>query len=453
MERWIVPLGLFVAVAGATQSGCTNVNVPLNQVEVPLKLRVMNHTRATTAPSAADPAEQNSSRNDGFFVGLALSGGGSRSANFSAACMFQLERIGLLDRVDYISSVSGGSLAGAYYCLCDDKDWNNANVQRRLTHSFANDVIVQCILPWNMFGLAFSDLDRSDLLAGSFTNTLFRRNGRELKFGDLRTDRPHLLINATDLQSGRAFVFRDDMFDEINSDLSKYPISHAVAASAAVPVVMHQVTLRDFSTIFERYRHLVDGGVNDNLGITTLVDTFEGQVAAAQRAGLPDPYPNGALLIVVDARTRFDAKLDEKGDVGLIESLAAGAAASSSSLINRVSTATMAEIIVRESPGSVTAEQLRNEIELFQKEGFIKLKDRRGHDVTVVHLSLSRVAELSNLPSQGFFQRLNDIATFFNISPAEAASLYTAADLLFKQKFEARLRQAQQQHLGTQAAP
>ncbi|MBC8109418.1 MAG: patatin-like phospholipase family protein [Anaerolineae bacterium] len=400
-----------------------------------------------------DQSAPKSPRDDNCFVGLALSGGGSRSANFSAACMFQLERIDLLDRVDYISSVSGGSLAGAYYCLSDDKGWNNANVQRKLTHSFANDVIIQCLLPWNMVALAFTDFDRTDLLADSFTNTLFRRNGRELKFGDLRKDRPHLLINATDLQTGRAFVFRDDVFDEINSDLAKYPISHAVAASAAVPVVMNQVTLRDFSTIFKRFRHLVDGGVYDNLGITTLVDTFEGQVAAALHDGLPDPYPNGALLIVVDARTRFDAKLDEKGDVGLIESLAAGAAASSSSLINRVSTATMAEIIVRESPGSVTAEQLRNQIDVFQRDGFMKLKDRRGHDVTVVHLALSRVSELSNLPSQGFFQRLNDIATFFNISPAEAVSLYLAADLLFKQKFEAHLREAQQRQLGSRRTP
>ena len=53
--------------------------------------------------------------------GMALSGGGSRSANFAAACMFQLERFGLLQRVDYISSVSGGSLAGAYYCVSGDR--------------------------------------------------------------------------------------------------------------------------------------------------------------------------------------------------------------------------------------------------------------------------------------------------------------------------------------------
>jgi predicted acylesterase/phospholipase RssA len=427
--------------------GCTSRNVPLNKIEVPLAQRVTNHTRATTRPTSDQHATV---RDDGCFIGLALSGGGSRSANFSAACMFQLERIGLLERVDYISSVSGGSLAAAYYCLNDETNWNNASVQKKFSHSFANDVIIQILLPWNAVALAFTDFDRTDLLADSFTSTLFRRNGRVATFGDLRTDRPYLLINSTDLQSGHPFVFRDDVFDEINSDLSKYPISHAVAASAAVPVVMNQVTLRDYSTIFKRFRHLVDGGVNDNLGITTLVDTFQGQLAAAQRAGAPDPYPNGAILIVVDARTRFDAKLDTKGDVGLIESLAAGASASSSSLINRVSTATMAEIIVQYSPADVTAEQLRGQIGRLQHEGFITLQDQRGHAVTVVHLSLSRVSELSNLPSQGFFQRLNDIATFFNISDAEAASLYTAADLLFRQKFETHLHDAMRDQLPRQ---
>ena len=107
----------------------------------------------------------------------------------------------------------------------------------------------------------------------------------------------------------------------------------------------------------------------------------------------------------------------------------------------------MAEIIVQYSRGDVTAHELRRQIDQVQKNGYIRLIDRRGNPVTVVHLALSRVAELSDLPSQGFFQRLNDIATFFNISDAEAASLYTAADLLIKQKFEALLLEAKQRQI------
>ena len=76
------------------------------------------------------------------------------------------------------------------------------------------------------------------------------------------------------------------MFDGINSDLSKYPIAYAVAASAAVPVVMHQVTLRDYSTIFERYRHLVDGGVEP---IYRAEELRESDVVFDERVGADVP--------------------------------------------------------------------------------------------------------------------------------------------------------------------
>ena len=193
------------------------------------------------------------------------------------------------------------------------------------THSFATDIVLQIIQPWNTAALLLTDWDRSDLLAASLNQHLFRRNGKTLTFSDLREDRPKLLLNATDLQSGRPFVFCDEAFDELNSDLSKYPIAYAVAASAAVPIVMHQVTLRDFSTSFKQYRHLIDGGINDNLGISTLVETYDSQMKSAIRAGRQSPYPHGAIFIVIDARTRFDAQLSNRGDIGLIESMATGA--------------------------------------------------------------------------------------------------------------------------------
>lgn len=59
------------------------------------------------------------------FVGLALSGGGSRAANFAMATMEQLEALGLMRHVTAISSTSGGGVAGAYYALRGpDLDWH-----------------------------------------------------------------------------------------------------------------------------------------------------------------------------------------------------------------------------------------------------------------------------------------------------------------------------------------
>src|ERR1051325_5789166 len=54
---------------------------------------------------------------DKRFIGLALSGGGSRAANLSIAVMLELQRLGLLEHVDVISGVSGGALTAAYYGL------------------------------------------------------------------------------------------------------------------------------------------------------------------------------------------------------------------------------------------------------------------------------------------------------------------------------------------------
>src|SRR5438067_2452798 len=131
--------------------GCTSVNRPLNPSVTAMESRAKNHTRATLAADLApigaaqqapevrpNPAKQEArggtTIDDGYFVGVAISGGGSRSANFSAACLFELQRLGILQHVDYVSSVSGGSITAAYYCLSTEAEWNPENVQRRMTH-------------------------------------------------------------------------------------------------------------------------------------------------------------------------------------------------------------------------------------------------------------------------------------------------------------------------------
>jgi hypothetical protein len=260
-------------------------------------------------------------------------------------------------------------------------------------------------------------------------------------FADLRADRPRLLINATDLQSGRRFIFCNESFDDLNSDLSRYPIAKAVTASSAVPVLLHPVTLHDYSTAFDQYRHLIDGGVTDNLGITTLVETYASQITAAKAAGRPDPYPNGAVLIIVDAHTYFDARLSGKGDVGLIESLKTAAGLTSTALLNRASSATLADIIVQNAPDDATARDLRSDIAELNRNGYLKLQDRGGHTVNVIYLSLSQVNDLADLPFQSFSESVNSIETYFNISPTEAYDLYQAADLLVRNKFEPHLRE------------
>jgi predicted acylesterase/phospholipase RssA len=416
---------------------CTHVNKPLNDASTPLERRIFNTTRASfsrTVPATSRPTTL--PRDDGYFVGIAISGGGLRSANFSAAVMFQLQKLGLLDHVDYISSVSGGSLTAAYYCLNDDAHWNPGEVQRKLTHHYATDGWIQLLLPWNTLAVAFTPYDRADILADSFQKVMFTDHGKPQTFRDLRPDRPTLLINATDLQSGKPFVFCNQSFDDINSNLEEFPIAYAVAASAAVPVLLHQVTLRDYSTTFKQYRHLIDGMVNDNLGVKSLVDVYRQQL----KEGGSNLYRNGAMFIVIDAKTEFTAKIDEHPDTTILDTIKLSTGLATTSLINRASSATLSEIILESSPDNVTARELREERDALINNGYVHFKNIDGRPVHVVHIALSRVREMRNLPSIDFSESVNSIDTYFNITQNQAYQLYQAAELLVDRKFKDQLQ-------------
>jgi hypothetical protein len=208
-----------------------------------------------------------------------------------------------------------------------------------------------------------------------------------------------------------------------------------------VPVLLHQVTLRDYSTVFKQYVHLIDGGIVDNLGIQSLVEVYSAHGEAARRAGLPPPYPRGAVLLVLDARTEFDAKLSDKGDVGLIESVVMGAGLTSTALLNRASSATLSEIIVRYAANDTTAEELRRDINRLERLGDLTVIDRNGSPVRVMHLGLSRLEGIGDLPFASFRESVNGIQTYFNIKSSEAFNLYKAAELLVSDKFAPKLRQ------------
>src|SRR4051812_660308 len=53
---------------------------------------------------------------NGPVIGLSLSGGGIRSATFSLGVLRELSALGILTRFDYLSTVSGGSYVGSFFC-------------------------------------------------------------------------------------------------------------------------------------------------------------------------------------------------------------------------------------------------------------------------------------------------------------------------------------------------
>src|SRR2546430_10021816 len=107
---------------------------------------------------------------NGVFVGIAISGGGSRAANFSAAVLFELEELGLLQTVSAISSISGGSLTAAYYGLFghDAERWKRERVRTLLGKDFQTRWVLRWFLPHNVVRYWLTDFDRSDIMEGVF---------------------------------------------------------------------------------------------------------------------------------------------------------------------------------------------------------------------------------------------------------------------------------------------
>jgi hypothetical protein len=79
---------------------------------------------AQVYPFPGAQAEEQASTAGGLFplppVGVCLSGGGSRSASASMGALRGLRYLGLLDKVTYLSTVSGGGWAGTLYTYCPD---------------------------------------------------------------------------------------------------------------------------------------------------------------------------------------------------------------------------------------------------------------------------------------------------------------------------------------------
>ncbi len=285
---------------------------------------------------------------------LAFSGGGTRAASFAYGVLEGLrdtqvvidgKPMRLLDEVDTLSGVSGGSFPAAYYGLFGDRIFDDFE-ERFLRKNVQGTLIRQVLNPVNLVLLMTPYLNRSDLASRHYHKNVFD----EATFADLAAVRgPRVHINATDLPSGNTVRFNQDGFDVICSDLDPFPIAYAVAASSAVPFLLSPITLRNYAGTcglevpewFEkalgsretnprgwsaatrtqqfmdsdkkRYIHLVDGGISDNLGVRMPLDRIAaigGFEKARQLAGLETP--DHLVMIVVNAETEPDPAIDLK---------------------------------------------------------------------------------------------------------------------------------------------
>ncbi len=244
-------------------------------------------------------------------IGLSLSGGGYRATAFHLGTLNKLHQMGVLPQVNILSTISGGSITGAYYCLNkDDYAQFSNNLYNAVQHK---NVVKKVLLSITFFQLllvafiflapAFYFLFTSYawlfpiLLVGfifvllKFQFSIFPVSKRIEKvyddfffynktLGNL-PEHPMLVIGSTNLQTNRPFTFsknwmQDSTYQYRNPSIQfkaeNFPIARAVMASSCVPFAFSPIKIdKQFfkneadATIIHPL--LVDGGVYDNQGI------------------------------------------------------------------------------------------------------------------------------------------------------------------------------------------
>ena len=235
-------------------------------------------------------------------IGLALSGGGFRSAAYHLGTFRKLKELDLLDKIDLLSCVSGGSIAGAFLCA----NWGQANVLDRLEEYLTTkSIAVGSVLG----GLINPFTTRLDELAKTYDRDLF--GGAKLSS---LANGPRIYLNATNLATGNMFFFvagggKPEELGEHElgqNEASNFKISQAVAASSAFPPVFPPFRLDDdrFPNNESEYITLTDGGIYDNLGVNPLlrVDRNDIQYAIVSDGGKPfeneaTPTESGAIVL------------------------------------------------------------------------------------------------------------------------------------------------------------
>jgi NTE family protein len=224
--------------------------------------------------------------------GLALSGGGYRAAAFHLGTLHALHRMGLLDKLDVISSVSGGSILSAFYALHrKDYEWFEremiVRLQRGVLRTSVVELICVCLLLligciwmglWLLFPFGiylfffhYQLFPWSKFIQKEYDRVFFRK----ATLGDL-PETPQFVINTTDMASGRPFVFSRKYMggsDYANIDFKtrNFPLSQAVMASSCVPFAFGPVRIeRKYYENKKQYCYntplLIDGGIYDNQG-------------------------------------------------------------------------------------------------------------------------------------------------------------------------------------------
>jgi len=257
-------------------------------------------------------------QSDDLLVILAFSGGGTRAAALGYGVLEELRRTEvtvngvkrrLIDEVDVISAVSGGTFPATYYALRGEKTFEEFEA-KVLSRNFESELVWRILTPTNWFRLPSGTFGKSDLFAELYDETVFDH----ATFADLkRANGPLVIINGTDITIGARFSFTQDQFDAICGDLSKVTLGRAIATSTALPPLLTPISfenrggtcgakppawqtaaeaaaagsetpgrallraraLQSYADPARPYVHVFDGGLSENLGLAELVRALE----------------------------------------------------------------------------------------------------------------------------------------------------------------------------------
>ena len=381
---------------------------------------------------------------------LSFSGGGTRAAALSYGVLEELRDTeftlngktrSLLDEVDTISSVSGGSFTSAYYGLFGNRIFDDyedtflrRNVQKTLVHGLLN--------PLNWIRMLTTVFNRTEMAINYYDKNIFRGG----TFADIAArGGPNIEINATDLGIGERFTFTQARFNILCSDLSNFRVARAVAASSAVPVAFAPIALQNYSGCDYRepdwikaartneddnprlealidsfdsymdkekrpYIHLVDGGIADNLGIRALYDRVTLLGGAASAARLLNQSPKIIVVIVVNAHTQAKKPMDRSS-----------AAPSSAKVVGAVSSTQLGRYNIE----SITL--MENSLQQWAAE-----LSTPEQQVTPYFIKLD-FESIADEKTRLFF---NNMATSFSLPNAEVDGLIEAGHQLLQQSPE-----------------
>ncbi len=343
MVRIFVALAVIIVLAGCASRP---INEPITQTDPNSGYRpyLLLPKRANNDPGT-------------LFV-LAFSGGGTRAAALSFGVLEELRRTEfvidgkprrLIDEVDIITGVSGGSFTALAYALHGDRLFGEYD-ERFLKRDVQGALVQRALNPFNWWKYIGGTAGRSELAADYYDEILFEG----ATFGDLLSKPgPVAVANGTDISTGYRLSFYQNDFDLLCSDLNKVRLSRAAATSSAVPVVLSAVTLNNYggtcgyqypawvqsgaraegrtrpsARALQRYRemqafenskdrpyiHLVDGGVGDNIGMRSVLEALEAiDASRAFRTDIGFTAIRRIVLVVVNARSapRTDWDRDE----------------------------------------------------------------------------------------------------------------------------------------------